>query len=233
MDRDQIKSTFDRQAPSYDQQWARLSAIRDCLHLLLGSVFATLPDSAHILCVGAGTGAEIEHLAGLHPGWRFTAVEPSPAMLDACRQRAEARGYAARCVFHEGYLDSLPAGEAFDAATSFLVSQFILDRPERSAFFRGIADRLQPGGLLASSDLAADLDAAQASELLELWFRTMATADLSAEALQRMREAYQRDVAVLPPAEVEAIVRAGGFEVPVRFFQAGLIHGWFTRRTTA
>lgn len=229
MDRDQIKSTFDRQAPSYDQQWSKLSALRDCLHLLLGSVFATLPAQARILCVGAGTGAEIQHLASLFPGWTFTAVEPSSAMLNACRERAEANGYAQRCRHHEGYLDSLPAGEPFDAATCILVSQFILDRRERSAFFRTIAERLRPGGLLASSDLASDLAAPAQHSLLEVWFRTMATADLTPEALQRMREAYQRDVGVLPPAEVEAIIQAGGFEAPMRFFQAGLIHGWFSR----
>lgn len=232
MNRDQIKSTFDRQAPTYDQQWSKLVAIRDCLHLLLGSVFATLPAQARILCVGAGTGAEIQHLATLFPHWTFTAVEPSAAMLAACRERAEANGYAQRCSFHEGYLDSLPAGEPFDAATCFLVSQFILDSRERAAFFRGIAERLRPSGLLASSDLASDLNSPAQQSLLEVWFRTMATADLSPEALQRMREAYQRDVAVLPPAEVEAIIRAGGFDTPVRFFQAGLIHGWFARRGT-
>lgn len=130
------------------------------------------------------------------------------------------------------HLDSLRGAEPFDAAACFLVSQFILDRQERSAFFGSIAERLQPGGLLASSDLASDLGSAAQRSLLEVWFRTMATADLSPEALQRMREAYERDVAVLPPAEVEAIIQAGGFDAPVRFFQAGLIHAWFAQRST-
>ncbi len=233
MDRDQIKTTFDRQAPTYDQQWSKLGAIRDCLHLLLGSVFAMLPAQARILCVGAGTGAEIQHLAALFPGWTFTAVEPSPAMLNACRERAEANGYAQRCHFHEGYLDSLPAGEPFDAATCFLVSQFILDPLERSAFFRAIGERLRPGGLLASSDLASDLSSVAQQSLLEVWFRTMATADLSPEALQRMRDAYTRDVAVRPAHEVERIIESGGFESPVRFFQAGLIHAWYSRRSSS
>lgn len=53
----------------------------------------------------------------------------------------------------------------------------------------------------------------------------MPTADLSLEALQCMREAYERDVAVLPPADAEAIIQAGGFEAAVRFVQAGCIHG--------
>lgn len=146
---------------------------------------------------------------------------------------SEAHGHARRCRFHEGYLDSLPPTGLFDAATSFLVSQFILDRRERAAFFRAMAERLRPGGLLASSDLASDRGLAAQPSLLEVWFRVMATAELSPEALQRMREAYERDVAVLPPAEVEAIIRAGGFDTPVRFFQAGLIHGWFAQRGTA
>jgi tRNA (cmo5U34)-methyltransferase len=100
-------------------------------------------------------------------------------MLTACRERAEAHGYAQRCRLHEGNLDSLPAGEPFDAATSFLVSQFILDPRERSAFFRAIAES---------------------------------------------------DVAVRPAQEIERIIVSGGFESPVCFFQAGLIHAWYSKR---
>ena len=50
--------------------------------------------------------------------------------------------------------------------------------------------------------------------------------------LQRMRAAYENDVAVLPPPEVEHILRAGGFGLPVRFYQAGLIHAWYSRNTS-
>lgn len=230
MDRDQITSTFDQQSATYDQQWSKLAAIRECLLLLVGPVFATLPADARVLCVGAGTGAEIEHLAGRFPGWTFTAVEPSSGMLAACRQRAEAGGFAHRCVFHAGYLDALPATEPFDAATSFLVSQFLLDSNERAGYFRDIVARLRPGAMLASSDLAADLASPAQQGLLDAWFRTMATADLAPDALQRMREAYARDVSVLPPSEVASLIERGGFDAPVQFFQAGLIHAWYARR---
>ena len=79
----------------------------------------------------AGTGQELVYLAEKFPRWRFAAVEPSAPMLAVCRRKAEERGVAPRCVFHEGYLDSLPPSAPFDAATSLLVSQFILD-PEAS-----------------------------------------------------------------------------------------------------
>ena len=110
-------------AAAYDQRFSKLAPLRDALHLLVATLFSELPAQARILCVGAGTGAELLFLARKFPGWEFTAVEPSGPMLDLCRTKADAEGIASRCTFHEGYLDSLPAGEPFDAATSLLVSQ--------------------------------------------------------------------------------------------------------------
>jgi tRNA (cmo5U34)-methyltransferase len=232
MHSDELKTLFDQQAAGYDQQWAKMAPMRDALHYLLESVLAEVPDEARILCVGVGTGAEMAHLAGKFPRWRFTAVEPSGAMLEVCRQRAVAEGFAARCDFHEGYLDSLPAGEPHDAATCFLVSQFILEPAARADFFRAIADRLKPGGILASSDLASDTGSAEYAALLRMWLHLMASGGVTPEGLERMREAYARDVAVLSPERVASIVRSGGFETPVRFFQAGLIHAWYSRRAS-
>lgn len=229
---DELKNLFDQQAAGYDTQWAKMAPMRGALHYLLESVFAELPEDAHILCVGVGTGAEMAHLAGKFPRWRFTAVEPSGAMLDVCRRRAEAEGFASRCDFHEGYLDSLPAGQLHDAATCFLVSQFILEPEARSAFFREIADRLKPGGILASSDLASDTGSPEYAALLRTWLQLMASGGVTPEGLERMRHAYARDVAVLPPEHVASIIRSGGFDTPVRFFQAGLIHAWYSRRAS-
>lgn len=230
MHRDQVTAIFQQQAASYDTQWAKTAPLRHCLHLLLDSLFAELPTDARILCVGVGTGTELAHLAAQNPGWRFTAVEPSAAMLDVCRQRAEQDGFAARCDFHEGYLESLPAAAAHDAATCFLVSQFILEPPARSAFFAEIAEHLTPGGLLASSDLAADVDSAEYEVLLKAWMHMMAAAEVSPETMARMRQAYARDIGVLSPERTAAIIAAGGFTLPVPFFQAGLIHAWLSRR---
>ena len=230
MNPDELKSLFDQQAANYDTQWAKTAPIRDCLHLLLGSLFSAVPADARILCVGVGTGAELAYLAQSHPHWRFTVVEPSPRMLDVCRQRAEREGFASRCQFHEGYLESLTASETHDAATCFLVSQFILDQQARSDFFRAIAHKLAPGGLLASSDLAADTSSPEYEVLLRGWMNMMAAADISPENLERMRKAYATDVGVLPPGRVASIIESGGFEPPVQFFQAGLIHAWRSRR---
>jgi tRNA (cmo5U34)-methyltransferase len=231
MQREEITAIFDRQAPSYDQQWIKLAPLNSALHLLTSVVLGELAATANILCVGPGTGAEIVQLAQKFPGWRFTAVEPSTPMLNIFRSKAEEHGILSRCSLHAGYLDSLPPGESFDGATAFLVSQFILDREQRKTFFRSIAQRLRPNGLLVSSDLAGDLHTVDAQNLLRVWFNLMNRTGMPADGIQRMREAYSRDVAVLPTRDLHDVITQGGFESAVQFFQAGMVHAWYAKRS--
>lgn len=201
------------------------------LHLIVGAVFSTLPDDARILVVGAGTGAEILYLAERFPGWRFTAVEPAGQMLEILRRRADEHGILSRCELHRGYIETLPPSEPFDAATSILVSQFLVDADERREYFRAIGERLRSGGVLASADLAADMASPAFPDMLEIWGRIMTGADVPPEALERMRATYARDVAVLPADQVATIIASAGFERPIQIFQAALIHGWVARRS--
>jgi tRNA (cmo5U34)-methyltransferase len=232
MRNDEIKAIFDQQASSYDERWAKTAPIRDALYFLLEAVFSELPVNASILCIGTGTGEEIDYLARRFPRWTFVAVEPSGAMLDVCRSKAQKGGFASRCEFHEGYLESLAARDAFDAATCFLVSQFILEQAARADFFRAIAARLRPGGILASSDLASDTASSEYETLLNTWLNMMSAAGIPAAGLEQMRAAYARDVAILPRAQVASIIQSGGFDAPVTFYQAGLIHAWFSKRAS-
>ncbi|HWV18353.1 MAG TPA: class I SAM-dependent methyltransferase [Rhodocyclaceae bacterium] len=231
MDRNQLESTFDQQASTYDRQWARLAALRDGIHLLAASIFSRLPQDARMLCVGAGTGAEIHFFAERFPGWTFVSVEPSSEMVKVAKDRAERNGYRKRCTFHTGYLESLPEAEPFDCATSLLVSQFLLEAEQRTGFFRAISARLKPTGILVTSDLASDINSPLYQSLLETWLRTLSTADLTHERMQQMRAAYDRDVSILAAQRVEAIIAAGGFRSPVQFYQAGLIHAWYCQRS--
>jgi tRNA (cmo5U34)-methyltransferase len=183
----------------------RLERKWEALHLLLGVVFANLPENASIFCVGAGTGIEIEYLAKRFPKWTFTAVEPSVEMMGVFRGKSELGGYADRCVLHEGYLESLPNVAEFDGATCFLVSQFILDERARIDFFRSIASRLREGGILASSDLFSDQSSEEYEALLRLWLNMMSGARMQSAGINQMRTAYAKDVGILPPQVI------GGF----------------------
>ena len=221
---------FDQKmASGYDERNAVWAPEAEALHSLMRVVLAPLPAQARILCVGVGTGADILALAPTFPDWRFTAVEPAPAMLDVCRARLKANGLSARCDFHAGFLDTLAPCEPFDGATCLLVSQFILQPQERSQFFGQIARRLRPQGILVHADLAFDLASPAFEKLFPVWVRKMTGGQASPEIARNMRAAYSSHVAVLPPGEVESIVAAGGFETPVPFFRNLLIQAWFSQ----
>lgn len=230
MKQEEIKEIFDNMATSYDEKWVKLAPLRDALHLLIGGAFAPLPVTARILCVGAGTGAEIIYLAQRFPQWTFTAIDPSAAMLEVCRRRLEELGIDSRCEFHTGYIESLPTSGLFDAATSLLVSQFILDKESRSDFFRLIARQLKPGGILVSSDLSANPESVTGQKLIEVWLELIRETGIPQEGLERMRSSYGRDVAVLPENEITGIIASSGFEMPTGLFRAGLIHAWYSTR---
>lgn len=224
---------FDQErATNYDKLFAKLAPLRDALHFLTRMVLSELPDNARILCVGAGTGLELIYLAQQFPQWQFTAVDPAAPMLNLCRQKAEKAGIASRCTFHEGYLDSLPASDAFDAAICILVSHSIMQLEERRNFFRQIGARLRPHGYLVSADLASDMSTPAYKSLFEVWLRSMQYAEMPAREIEKIISLYGQSLAVLPQQEVESIIASSGFETPVLFCQTLLIHAWYARANT-
>jgi tRNA (cmo5U34)-methyltransferase len=213
-------------APFYDERATKFASIRDALNFLVRLFVANLPSESRILCVGAGTGAELLDLAAAYPSWRFTAVEPSPAMLEICYRKADEAGIASRCHFYEGYLDSLPRTEPFNAATSILVSQFLTDPNQRRDFFHQIAGMLRPGGHLINADLASSLSSSAFESLFEIWLRAHGRT-LQAEKASQF--GWGKKVAVSRPEEIEAIISEAGFEPPILFYQALFIHVWHAR----
>lgn len=222
---------FDKErASTYDTRVAKIASLRDALHLSIRLVLSELPADARILCVGVGTGLELIYLAQEFPQWQFTAVEPAAAMLNTCRQNAEAAGVESRCKWHEGYLDSLPALAPFDAATCLLVSHLFMQSEERRKFFSQIASRIRPQGYLVSADLAADMSTSAYQDLREVWTRMLKYAGYPDEDVEKFLASHGRDAAVLPPDQVEAIIASSGFDAPVLFLQTLFIHAWYARR---
>lgn len=231
MNQDELKAVFDKQATGYEEQQKKLAPVHDGLYFQLEWIFSELPTSARILCVGLGAGVELSYLASRFPNWRFTAVEPAGAMLDVCRQRAEKEGYISRCTFHEGYVESLPDVVLHDAATCFMVSQFILDNEARSNFFRAISERLKNNAILVSADLSSSVGTPEYEALLKVWVNMLHAANVPTDAIEKTHSAWEKDVAILPPNEVKSIIERGGFGSPVQFYQAGFVHAWFSKNS--
>ncbi len=219
-------SVFTREvAERYDETNRRLAPISEAMHFLLRLVLEDLPPTARVLCVGVGTGADILALGTANPGWSFIGVDPSAGMLEVCRARLGSAGMLDRCRLIHGQVDDAPEGAAFDAAVSLLVAHFV-ERGDRSAFYRGIHDRLRPGGTFVSTEISADLASAAFPAMLRTWARVQALMGATPDALLKLPDTLRETLCVLTPAETEALWRQCGFADPVPFFQASLIRGW-------
>ena len=178
------------------------------------------PDAAHVLIVGAGGGLELVSLATARPGWRFTGVDPSPAMLDLAREAVEP--FAERVQLIEGTVDQAPGGP-YDGATCLLVMHF-LQRSERLQTLQAIRGRLRPGARLVVAHHSPPegraerwmaRSAAFAAGLLTDQASVLATGKLMAERLP-----------LLTADEEEHLLRAAGFEDVERFYAALSFQGW-------
>ena len=145
------REAFDRVADGYDRSNRDnpiLCAMRARLHR---TVAAFAPTGGHLLDLGCGPGSDAVAFAA--KGYRVTAVDWSPAMVEQARRRGSVEGVAGRVdIQHLGIheLDRLePAGASFDVAYSnFGPLNCVVDL-ETAA--QRIADRLTPGGVLVAS----------------------------------------------------------------------------------
>ncbi len=216
-------------ARSYDERNARLAPVAGNLHFLLRILLKDLPPQARVLCVGVGTGAEILSLAGEYPGWSFVGVDPSAPMLDACRARLADAGVSGRCRLVHGRVADVPAGEGFDAVVSLLVGHFV-PRGERPDFYRGMQARLVRGGCLVNAEISFDTGSPAFPSMLAQWARLQFPGQDDPGRIAALATQLRETLCVLPPEEVEELIRGGGAGMPVRFFQSLMIAGWYSRK---
>jgi tRNA (cmo5U34)-methyltransferase len=213
-------------AKVYDERNSKLSKISECFHFLIGMVLKDLPTNARILCVGAGTGAEILYLSKIYPDWRFVALEPSAPMLEVCRERTRKEGFENNCEYVCGYLEDTREIEEYDAVLSILVGHFVsLER--RPRFYRDMICRLKKGGKLVNLEISFDLKSLEFPLMLKNWEHIQSLMGATAESLASLPIQLKEMLTIKAPTEIEEYIKKGGINHPVPFFQAFLIQGIF------
>lgn len=178
------------------------------------------PATAHVLVVGAGGGLELAALATAQPEWRFTGVDPSPAMVALARQAVVP--FAERVQLVTATVDQVPAGP-FDGATCLLTLHF-LERGERLRTLREIHRRLKPGARLVVTQHAPPGGNAERWMARSVAFGAGAHPDQAGTAAAA--KLMTQRLPLLTPREEEELLREAGF-VDVELFYAALsFRGW-------
>jgi tRNA (cmo5U34)-methyltransferase len=138
---------------NYDEHIRKLIPGYELVHQQIDAILTThLPEIAHILVVGCGTGYELSYLLQRHPNWTFTAIDPSATMLEQAQKNIGLDLGSQRIRFIQTDTQSLNQDNQFDAALAILVAHFIPSE-NKTEFFQDISDSLKTDGILLTYDL--------------------------------------------------------------------------------
>jgi SAM-dependent methyltransferase len=147
----QTQEAFDGVAAGYHQSNAENAMLCAMRARARQALHRYVPRGSHVLDLGCGPGADAVYFA--RSGYRVTAIDWSPGMVDEARRRAQRAGLADRADIVRAGIhqvdDVLPAGTRFDAGYSnFGPLNCVEDLPGAA---QRIAARIRPGGILVAS----------------------------------------------------------------------------------
>lgn len=226
-------SKFDSDRASEYAQQSRIAlagyeACHDLAACLLSSVLGA-DTRSKILVVGAGgTAQEIIAISKLAPSWKFTAVDPSEAMLQLARDSLAANGLASSAELHLGYVSNLPVEEKFDAATLIGVVHHLNGEAEKKKILNEVAEKLKPGAPLI---LACNRFAYASKPLfLSAWGERWRMNGASSEEVESKRAKILQGAD--PPASNEAVLElleSAEFTQAEQFFSSLIWAAWIAK----
>lgn len=213
-----VKRHLDVEAQGYDVQIRRFIPHYDDMLANAVELLARLvaPD-AHVLDLGAGTGALSEAVLNGLPDARVTLIDVDVEMLTEARRRLD--GFGDRVAFHEGsFLDPLPAADAIVAS---LALHHLHDIELKTRVYRAIHAALTPGGVLLNLDAAISADPRVNALIFDLWAAHMGEHGIAEEEARGHFAAWAYEDRYFP-LEVElAALRGAGFAEVECFWRRG------------
>lgn len=210
---------------SYDDHIRKLIPGYELVHQQIEAILSTeLPETAHILIVGCGTGYELSYLLEQHPDWTFTAIDPSAAMLEQARKNLNSMDRQ-RVKFVQSTIQDLNQPDTFDAVLAILVAHFI-PNSEKNGFFQTIHQCLKINSLVLTYDLMQPEDQQNIKIMQKLAQQT----GLSMVQSSKMIERLEQDFHLLSAQNFTALLTKVGFKQCKIYCQIMNYHGFLLRK---
>jgi len=211
---------------SYDDHIRKLIPGYELVHQQIEAILSTeLPETAHILVVGCGTGYELSYLLQQHPNWTFTAIDPSAAMLEQARKQLASIGAEQRVQFIQCTTQELDQQNSFDAALAILVVHFIPE-PQKSDFFQAIYQSLKAGGIGLTYDLMQPEDENELKVMQKMAQQT----GLSVQQSENMMARLQQDFFLISVENLNELLTKVGFKQRKIYSQIMNYYGFLLRK---
>lgn len=193
---------------SYDDHIRKLIPGYALVHQQIDAILTThLPETAHILIVGCGTGYELSYLLQQHLNWTFTAIDPSLKMLEQAQKNIESCQGIERVEFIQADTQNLNKDHQFDAALAILVAHFI-PQEYKTDFFQDIYQSLKADGFLLTYDLMQHEDVTE----LKIMQQMAQYSGLNAKQSANMIERLEQDFDLISVQRLKEILTKVGFK---------------------
>lgn len=211
---------------NYDEHIRKLIPGYELVHQQIDAILTThLPEIAHILVVGCGTGYELSYLLQRHPNWTFTAIDPSATMLEQAQKNIGLGLESQRIRFIQTDTQSLNQDNQFDAALAILVAHFIPSE-NKAEFFQDISDSLKTDGILLTYDLMQPENKTELKILQKMAQQT----GLSIQQSEKMLERLQQDFHLISAQDLAALLTKVGFKHSKIYCQIMNYYGFFIQK---
>ncbi len=202
--------------PGYEEMIAEVVSILD----------GALDEAAHVVDLGAGTGALAGAILGGIPRVRVVLVDIDPDMLDVAAARVAPHGERAelRCATFDDALAALrpgPDGGGAGAVVACLALHHVPELERKRALYASIHGALAPGGVFLSADATVHEDGAERARTFREWAAGMARAGISAAEAEALFAKWAVEDRFYPLAVELELLAAAGFARPECFWKRG------------
>jgi tRNA (cmo5U34)-methyltransferase len=217
-----------QRATTYDDRIEQMIPGYHLMQRLTEVFFSTeLPETASLLMVGAGTGAEVVECGTKHPGWSITAVDPSAEMVKLGKEKTDAAGLS-RVQWLAEPLGQVPTEPPFDAATLLLVLHFLAD-PEKRKLLEKIAERLKPGAPFVLSTFVGNPEDTRTKRIYDLSKAHALANGLDRAEVEEKLNLNRTDIHLVSEDRIKALLRDAGFIDVQRIVQGLAMNTWIAR----
>lgn len=222
---------FDKNPPVATNQYDSsmkcfCAAYEQIFTMLYANLKSVLSETADVLVVGAGTGAEVCTFGSGNPSWQITGVDPSADMLSIAREKLDLLGIKNVELVH-GYTNELSKEKLFDAATCALVMHFLEDDGSKLQLLRDIGSRLEPGAPLLLVDAFGDSQSIEFKQTLKAWMMYPVILGVDEKTVEDgFKNQILQRLKFVPENRIKELLKEAGFGNAARFYTGFLYGGW-------
>lgn len=217
-------ATIRRSIPAYDA----------LLEIGTAAVATAAPAATSVLVVGPGPGEELPALIAALPQAKFTLLEPSAQMAQACIALLQLHGLGGRCILLQQPLDA--STQLDDAPFAVVICHHVvhlMPPDQQRLLLQQLAAHVAPGGVLLLSSLSEPTEPMAMEQVLAISRTRLALLGMEEQAIEQFMAGLNTVVFGLSAERLAAELTAAGLHPPQLLVQALGSHLWLSRAGTA